>query len=187
MWETVQYLTCRVPSWASIYGPYTVRSGFINSGFPFLYSWEQTLWRTWYIRRKIIMEKTIMLGKVEGSRKRGRPMMRWIDSIKEITGLSLQSWIGLFRTGHGGHHLFIGSPGVRANLTAHNYKVCSRHYATYSECQNDNKHGPCSQDLKAWEEQACSKLMQETFQELLPSGWSTMRSRRGGHQSRFCY
>ena len=31
-----------------------------------------------------------MLGKVEGSRKRGRPNMRWIDSIKEAIGMSLQ-------------------------------------------------------------------------------------------------
>ena len=36
------------------------------------------------------MEKTVMLGKIEGSRKRGRPNMRWTDSIKEATGVSLQ-------------------------------------------------------------------------------------------------
>ena len=37
------------------------------------------------------LEKTIMLGKVEGSRKRGGPYMRWTDSVKEATGLSLQT------------------------------------------------------------------------------------------------
>ena len=35
------------------------------------------------MRRQDSLEKTIMLGKVEGSRKRGRPNMRWIDSFKK--------------------------------------------------------------------------------------------------------
>ena len=42
------------------------------------------------MRRQDSLEKTIMLGKVEGSRKRGRANMRWIDPIKEAIGLSLQ-------------------------------------------------------------------------------------------------
>ena len=42
------------------------------------------------MRRQDSLEKTIMLGKVEGSRKRGRPNMRWIDSIEEAIGMSLQ-------------------------------------------------------------------------------------------------
>ena len=41
------------------------------------------------IRRQDSLENTIMLGKVEGSRKR-RPNMRWIDSIKEAIGMSLE-------------------------------------------------------------------------------------------------
>lgn len=35
------------------------------------------------------LEKIIMLGKTEGSRQRGRPNLRWIDSIKETTDPSL--------------------------------------------------------------------------------------------------
>ena len=42
------------------------------------------------MRRQDSLEKTIMLGKVEGSRKRGRPNMRWIDSIKAAMGIGLQ-------------------------------------------------------------------------------------------------
>lgn len=38
----------------------------------------------------VFLEKTIMLGKTEGSRKRGRPRVRWTDSIKEATGVSVQ-------------------------------------------------------------------------------------------------
>ena len=36
------------------------------------------------------LEKTIMLEKVEGSRKRGRQNLRWITSIKEAIGMSLE-------------------------------------------------------------------------------------------------
>ena len=31
-----------------------------------------------------------MLGQVEGHRKQGKPWMRWLDSIKEATGLRLE-------------------------------------------------------------------------------------------------
>jgi len=31
-----------------------------------------------------------MLGKVEGHRKQGKPRMRWLDSIKEASGLRLE-------------------------------------------------------------------------------------------------
>jgi hypothetical protein len=31
-----------------------------------------------------------MLGQVEGHRKQGKPQMRWLDSIKEVTSLRLE-------------------------------------------------------------------------------------------------
>jgi hypothetical protein len=31
-----------------------------------------------------------MLGQVEGHRKRGKPRMRWLESIKDATGLRLE-------------------------------------------------------------------------------------------------
>ena len=36
------------------------------------------------------MERDIMLGQVEGNRKQGKPRMRWLDNIKEATGLRLE-------------------------------------------------------------------------------------------------
>ena len=42
-----------------------------------------------HIIREDYLEKSFKLGKVEGSRKR-RSNMRWIVSLKEATGLSLQ-------------------------------------------------------------------------------------------------
>ena len=34
-------------------------------------------------------EKTLMLGKVEGRRRRGRQRMRWLDSITDLMDMSL--------------------------------------------------------------------------------------------------
>ena len=42
------------------------------------------------MRRQDSLEKTIMLGKVEGRMKRGPLNMRCFDSLKEAAGFSLQ-------------------------------------------------------------------------------------------------
>ena len=35
------------------------------------------------------MEKTLMLGKMEGRRRRGRQRMRWLDGITDSTDMNL--------------------------------------------------------------------------------------------------
>ena len=35
------------------------------------------------------LEKTLMLGKIEGRRRRGRQMMRWLDGITDSMEMSL--------------------------------------------------------------------------------------------------
>ena len=35
------------------------------------------------------LEKTLMLGKIEGRRRRGRQMMRWLDGITDSMHMSL--------------------------------------------------------------------------------------------------
>jgi len=42
------------------------------------------------MRAKRSLERDIMLGQVVGHRKQGKPRMRWLDSIKEDTGLRLE-------------------------------------------------------------------------------------------------
>ena len=41
------------------------------------------------MQRTDSLEKTLMLGKIEGGRKRGRQRMRWLDSITDSMDMSL--------------------------------------------------------------------------------------------------
>ena len=41
------------------------------------------------IRRTDSFEKTLMLGKIEGGRRRGRQRMRWLDGITDAMDMSL--------------------------------------------------------------------------------------------------
>ena len=41
------------------------------------------------MQRSDSLEKTLMLGKIEGGRRRGRQRMRWLDGITDSMGLTL--------------------------------------------------------------------------------------------------
>ena len=41
------------------------------------------------MQRADSLEKTLMLGKIEGRRRRGRQKMRWLDGITDSTDMSL--------------------------------------------------------------------------------------------------
>ena len=43
-------------------------------------------------RRSDSFEKTLMLGKIEGRRRRGRQRMRWLDGITDLTGRPGMLW-----------------------------------------------------------------------------------------------
>ena len=41
------------------------------------------------MRRADLLEKTLMLGKIEGRRRRGRQRMRWLDGITDSMDMNL--------------------------------------------------------------------------------------------------
>ena len=41
------------------------------------------------MRRTDLLEKTLMLGKIKGGRRRGRQRMRWLDGIRDSMDMSL--------------------------------------------------------------------------------------------------
>ena len=47
------------------------------------------------MQRTDSLEKTLMLGKSEVRRRRGRQRMRWLDSITDLMGMSLSKLVEL--------------------------------------------------------------------------------------------
>ena len=44
------------------------------------------------MQRSDSLEKTVMLGKIEGGRRRGRQRMRWVDDITGSVDMSLRKF-----------------------------------------------------------------------------------------------
>ena len=44
------------------------------------------------MRRTDLLEKTLMLGKIEVRRRRGRQRMRWLDDINDLMEMSLSKF-----------------------------------------------------------------------------------------------
>ena len=55
--------------------------------FTFLYSWQ--LDENEHCQRANSLEKTLMLGKIEGRRRRGLQRIRWLDGITDSMDMSL--------------------------------------------------------------------------------------------------
>lgn len=74
------------------------------------------------MRREESQKKTTVLGRAGSSKKRGRPGMRWTDSIKQTTALC-KTWAKLLTRERFGGHSFMGYHiGIRKPVNTH---VCA--------------------------------------------------------------
>ena len=70
------------------------------------------------MRRTDSLEKTLMLGKIEGGRRRGQQRMRWLDGITDSMDMSLSKLRSWWWTGKPGVLQSMGSQRIGHNWAA---------------------------------------------------------------------
>ena len=91
------------------------------------------------MQRANSLEKTRMLGEIEGKRRRGKQRMRWLDSITDTTNMNLSKLREIWRIGKPGMLQYIGLKKVRHDLLTEQQQQQIIKYITVAGFKITNK------------------------------------------------
>ena len=90
------------------------------------------------MQRTDSFEKTLMLGKIEGSRRRGQQMMRWLDGITDVMDMCLHKlWEIAVKDGEAWRAAFHGATKSQTQLS--NPTTTKNHSGYYSLARPDGQ------------------------------------------------
>ena len=77
------------------------------------------------LKRANLLEKTLMLGKIEGKRRRGRQRMRRLDSVTESMDINLSKLLGIVEDRRGCRNGVLQSMGSQSRTRLSNWATCA--------------------------------------------------------------